>query len=204
MNVLKLLEIDHRTVERLFDQFEGMGKKARGKSQIAQLIVKELSVHTAAEEQVFYPFVRRAIREASDVILEALEEHHVVKWLIAEINELDVEAERFDAKMKVLMDTVQHHIDEEEEEIFPLVRKHLKAKQLEELGALVERAKRLAPTRPQPRAPDTPPGNLRAPQQLALNRVARATKAAAPARPTRKSAPAKKKGTGARASSRLR
>ncbi|HZX95559.1 MAG TPA: hemerythrin domain-containing protein, partial [Myxococcales bacterium] len=73
---------------------------------------------------------------------------------------MNPEDERFDAKVKVLMESVRHHVEEEQDELFPKVRRLLGQKILQELGARMEKAKKLAPTRPHPRAPDQPPGNM--------------------------------------------
>src|SRR6478609_7150475 len=93
-------------------------------------------------------------------VLEALEEHHVAKWLLSELEGLDPAAERFDAKATVLIESVRHHVKEEEQELFPKVRARIERRRLVELGAELRDAKRRAPTHPHPRSPDEPPGNL--------------------------------------------
>ena len=161
MDAITLLKNDHKTVEGLFKKFEKAGDDAhKTKRDIVDKIIEELSIHAAIEEQVFYPAVRRAVKKAEDDVLESLEEHHIVKWVLSELDGMSPEAERFEAKVTVLIENVRHHKDEEEEELFPKVRKALGTKQLAELGAQLERAKKTAPTRPHPKAPDTPPGNL--------------------------------------------
>ena len=161
MDAIALLRQDHREVERLFKQFEKAGPQAhKTRRNVADKVIKELSVHAVIEEQVFYPAIREAVPEAEDTVLESLEEHHVVKWTLAELDGMDPEAERFVPKMTVLMESVRHHVEEEEDELFPTVREALGRKQLAELGQAMEAAKKTAPTRPHPRAPDTPPGNL--------------------------------------------
>ena len=161
MDAIALLRQDHREVERLFKQFEKAGPRAhKTRRNIADKVIKELSVHAAIEEQVFYPAIREAVEETEDTVLESLEEHHIVKWTLSELDGMDPEAERFVPKMTVLMESVRHHVEEEEDELFPKVREALGRKQLAELGAAMEKAKKAAPTRPHPHAPDTPPGNL--------------------------------------------
>jgi hypothetical protein len=98
--------------------------------------------------------------DAREEVLEALEEHHVVKWTLSELDGMDPGDERFTAKVTVLTDLVRHHVEEEEGELFPEVRKAMKRKDLEELAEALEAAKAMAPTHPHPRAPDTPPGNV--------------------------------------------
>ncbi|MDQ6910315.1 MAG: hemerythrin domain-containing protein [Actinomycetota bacterium] len=157
MDAITLLKQDHKTVEGLFKKFEKAGDNAyKTKREIADKIVEELSVHAFIEEQVFYPAVREAVPDEEDMVLESLEEHHVVKWVLSEIDGMSPEAERFDAKVTVLIENVRHHVEEEETELFPEVRKALGRKKLAEIGDAMEKAKRTAPKRPQPRAPDTP------------------------------------------------
>ena len=161
MDALTLLKQDHKTVNSLFRKFEVAGDRAIvTKNDLAQRIVRELSVHAAIEEQVFYPAVRSELSNSTPLVLEGLEEHHVVKWLCSEIGSLTAEDERFDAKMSVLMETVRHHVREEESTLFPEVREALGRKRLGELGDALEAAKKFAPTRPHPRLADTPPMNV--------------------------------------------
>ncbi|HYX44170.1 MAG TPA: hemerythrin domain-containing protein [Acidimicrobiales bacterium] len=161
MDAIALLRQDHRDVERLFKQFEKAGPRAhKTRRNVVDKVIKELSVHAVIEEQVFYPAVREAVEETEDTVLESLEEHHIVKWTLSELDGMDPEAERFVPKMTVLMESVRHHVEEEEDELFPKVREAMSRKQLAELGEAMEEAKKTAPTRPHPRAPDTPPGNL--------------------------------------------
>ena len=161
MDAITLLKTDHKTVEKLFKQFEKAGDRAiLTKGKLVGGMVKELSVHAAIEEQVFYPAVRREVENAKDQVLEGLEEHHVAKWLLSELDGMDPEDERFDAKVTVLIESVRHHVEEEEETLFPMVRKALGRKRLAEIGAQLDQAKKAAPVHPHPRSPDAPPGNV--------------------------------------------
>ncbi len=161
MDGITLLKDDHRTVEKLFKDFEKTGAKAfKTKEKIVAAIIKELSVHAAIEEQVFYPAARNEATETNGEVLEAIEEHHIVKWELSELQGLPAEAEAFDAKMSVLMENVRHHVKEEETDLFPQIRAALGRKRLGEIGEALETAKKLAPTSPHPRSPSTPPGNL--------------------------------------------
>jgi hemerythrin-like domain-containing protein len=158
---LALLKDDHQEVERLFKSFEKLGPGAhKSRQQTVDKVIEALSRHAAIEEQVFYPYVRRIVPDVTSDVLEALEEHHIVKWTLSELEDMDPGDERFGAKMAVLMESVRHHVKEEETELFPQVRKALSRDQLEELGVSLAAAKSGAPTRPHPRSPDTPPGNL--------------------------------------------
>ena len=161
MDAITLLKDDHHTVEQLFKRFEQAGERAHvQKRQIVDRIIEELSVHAAIEEQVFYPVARAAVPETDDIVLESLEEHHVVKWLLSELVDMDPAHERFDAKVTVLIENVRHHVEEEESDFFPKVRKQLGRNELAELGEALADAKKSAPTKPHPRMPDTGPANV--------------------------------------------
>jgi hemerythrin superfamily protein len=123
-------------------------------------IITELSIHASIEEQVFYPATRVARGETEDMVLEALEEHHLAKVMLAELEKMAPEDERFTPKGHVLIESIRHHVKEEEGEMFPNVRKAMRREELEALGRRLEEAKKSAPTRPHPKAPDEPPGNL--------------------------------------------
>src|SRR5438132_1435777 len=150
-------------------QFEKLTERAdKSKEKLVLRMIRELVIHSAIEEMLFYPAVRtaglkaetRAGKQAAETILESLEEHHVVKWTLTELQKMSPEDERFDAKVKVLMESVRHHVEEEQDELFPRARTLLGEEMLEELGERMNKAKKLAPTRPHPRSPDSPPGNF--------------------------------------------
>lgn len=163
MDAITLLKQDHKTVKGLFRKYEKLGDGAfTSKREVVDQIIEELAVHAVIEEQVFYPAVKGISDDLKDHVLESLEEHHVVKWLLDELVSLDPEHERFHPKVTVLIENVRHHIDEEESEFFPEVREALGRKVLGEIGDALEKAKETAPTRPHPRAPDEPPGNVAA------------------------------------------
>jgi len=159
MDAITLLKNDHRTVEALFKKFEKAGDSAhKTKAKLVEKIIHELAVHAAVEEMAFYPFVKGVNDTLTSDVLESLEEHHVVKWLLSELDGMDPKDERFDAKVTVLIESVRHHVKEEEREMFPAVRKALSRSDLNDLGDVLERAKKTAPTHPHPRSPDEPPG----------------------------------------------
>jgi hemerythrin superfamily protein len=161
MDAITMLKDDHKAVEQLFKRFEKAGDRAHvEKREIVDRIIEELSVHAAVEEQLFYPVARATVPGTEDIALESLEEHHIVKWVLSELEEMDASDDRFDAKVTVLKENVEHHVEEEEQDWFPMVREAMGRKALQELGAAMEKAKKTAPTRPHPRAPDTPPGNV--------------------------------------------
>jgi hemerythrin-like domain-containing protein len=161
MDAIALLKADHADVEKLFKRFEGLGPRAKkSKADIAEKVIAALSQHAAIEEQVLYPAARERLPGDDPLLLEALEEHHVVKWVLSELEDMTPDDERFDAKFTVMAEGVRHHVKEEEGELFPKLRKGFTKGELDELGEQLAVAKKAAPTRPHPRLPDEPPGNL--------------------------------------------
>ena len=163
MNAITLLKNDHKTVEDLFKRFEKLGPRAvKSKQDVVERIVRELSIHAAIEEMAFYPAIREAVEkgDVEDMVLESLEEHHIVKWVLSELDGMNASHERFDAKVTVLMENVRHHVKEEEKDLFPKVSKMFSRAMLDELGDAMTRLKKTVPTHPHPRSPDEPPGNL--------------------------------------------
>jgi len=130
---LEMLEADHRKVEMLFDQYEEM-KEGAGedeKRELSQRICMELKVHTQIEEEIFYPWARENMEE-EDLIEEAQVEHQSAKDLIAQLEGAGEIDETYDAKVKVLGEYVKHHVQEEENEMFPKVESM--QEELDELG----------------------------------------------------------------------
>ncbi|WP_033223182.1 hemerythrin domain-containing protein [Kitasatospora phosalacinea] len=145
MDAIVLLKEDHKAVEKLFKEFEEAGDRAHvTKRRIVDQVIEQLTVHTVIEEEVFYPAAREAAPDTADHVLESVEEHHVVVWLLAELAGLDPQDERFDAKMTVLMENVRHHVEEEERDWFPEVRQAMGRNRLLELGERLEAAKETA------------------------------------------------------------
>ena len=160
MDALTLLKDDHKAVAAKFAQYEKLGERAlKAKATIVAEVVTALSVHAAIEEAVFYPAVRARMADQEDQVLEALEEHHVVKWTLSELDGMSPDEERFNAKFTVLMESIRHHVKEEERELFPKVRKAFTRKELADLGEAMAKAKSRVPKKPHPRSPDTPPMN---------------------------------------------
>jgi hemerythrin-like domain-containing protein len=149
MDAIVLLKDDHKTVEQLFKRFEKTDDEAyKEKRGIADQVIAALTKHAYIEESIFYPTAREAVPQTEDHVLESVEEHHVVMWMLSELANADVHDERFDAKMTVLIENVRHHVEEEEHEWFPEVRKGLGRKRLQELGYMMAAAKADAPTDP--------------------------------------------------------
>jgi hemerythrin superfamily protein len=143
MDALMLLTADHNRVRGLFTRFQAAegSKDAAEMAELAAKILEELEVHTTIEEQVFYPGVDQAAEEIHEVVVEGVEEHNVVKQLAAEIQALSPDDEVWAAKMKVMIENVEHHAAEEEQELFPEVRKALAADALEDMAARMEALK---------------------------------------------------------------
>lgn len=143
MEATSLLAKDHETVKKLFAEYEAAGDRAyRAKQDLFEAIKSELLIHMDIEETIFYPVVKAApSEEAKDGIREADEEHHVVKVLIGEISKMKPEDEQFDAKVTVLRENIEHHVKEEEGELFPQAKKHLTKERLAQLGDEMEERK---------------------------------------------------------------
>lgn len=133
MDPIKLLTKQHREVEALFKKIEKTEDADRRKA-LLERIKQSLELHTTLEEEHFYPAVRGLeTKKAEEMILEAYEEHHVVKLVLAELPEVDPEDERFEAKMTVLKELIEHHVEEEEDEMFKMAKK-LDEDDLEAIG----------------------------------------------------------------------
>jgi len=162
MDAITLLKDDHKVVESLFKQFEKLHKQGgtpTQKKRVVAKIIEELSVHAAIEEEISYPDVKNENEEITDSVLESLEEHHIVKTTLSELQNMDPTDERYDAKVTVLIECVRHHVEEEEQEMFPEVRKQFGRKVLQEMGDQLMELKKSAPRTPHPHAPDEPPLN---------------------------------------------
>jgi hemerythrin superfamily protein len=119
-DAIALLKADHRKVEELFERFEN-ARGDDGKQKVARDICLELTVHAQIEEEIFYPACEGKI--AQDLLEEAYVEHDGAKVLIAEIEAGSPSDEYYDAKVKVLSEQIEHHVEEEEKEMFPMVKK---------------------------------------------------------------------------------
>src|SRR5690349_17471091 len=123
MDAIVLLKADHKAVEKLFKEFE-KGKESAtpsAKRKLVEQMLAELTTHAYIEETIFYPAARAAVPDTTDHVLESVEEHHVVAWLLSELKDLDPSDQTYDAKVTVLIENVRHHVEEEEQEWFPEV-----------------------------------------------------------------------------------
>jgi hemerythrin superfamily protein len=132
MNIIDLLKEDHRKVEDLFAKVEETDSEKQH-LQLFEKIKTELETHTQIEETLFYPALEEH-EDLKDMVLEAFEEHKQVKTLLREISALAEGSEKLDAKLKVMGENVEHHVGEEEDEMFPKVEELIEEQELERLG----------------------------------------------------------------------
>ncbi len=144
MDAIKLLKEDHKKVKTLFGEVEALGDRASSsRKKLFQQIDQELTVHAKVEETIFYPEFRRRAEnsEEREEVLEAYEEHHVVKGIIAELEDLDPKDETYKPKLSVLKEMVEHHVKEEEGPLFRMAHQLFSKDELDEIGERIMAAK---------------------------------------------------------------
>lgn len=142
MNAYNLLKEDHKKVSDIFKKLDSTTERAlKAREELFSKLDSELEVHAAIEEQIFYPALKQAA-EMRDIVLEALEEHKIVKEMLKELGSTPKDTEKWTAKLTVLKENVEHHVEEEEDEMFKKARKVLSDEQAEQLGARMEAAKK--------------------------------------------------------------
>ncbi|MGI8641031.1 MAG: hemerythrin domain-containing protein [Pyrinomonadaceae bacterium] len=139
MNAIELLKEDHDKVSRLFQKVKAT--KEGEHQELFEKIKEELDVHTHIEETIFYPKLKEH-KELEDITLEGFEEHHQAKMFLREISNLTEDSEKFEPKLKVLMEDITHHVQEEEGIMFPKVEKIFDEATLQELGKQMEEEKK--------------------------------------------------------------
>ena len=148
-DAIVLLKQDHKEIRKLFREFEEAGERAlKRKGKLVDRILEALTVHTYIENECMYPEVRKLLPDVEDDVLESYEEHHVADVLCMELATMSPEDERFDAKTTVLIESVTHHMDEEEQDWFPKVRDGVGRKQLRDIGERMLELKKKAPRKP--------------------------------------------------------
>ena len=152
-DAIVMLKADHKEMKRLFRRFE-KAEKAAEKQSLVKQILEMLAVHTYIENEGLYPQVRKAVPDLESDILESYEEHHVADMLCAELADMTPDDERFTAKVTVLIESVEHHIEEEESSWFPDVRDALGRKDLQEIGAQMLKLRKKAPKQPKMLKPE--------------------------------------------------
>ncbi|HEY7915082.1 MAG TPA: hemerythrin domain-containing protein [Blastocatellia bacterium] len=142
MNAFELLKQDHEKVSGIFEKLEPTTERAlKTRQELFEKLRNELEIHTKIEETIFYPVLKEAA-ETRDITMEAFEEHNVVKSLLEEMSAISVDSEEWTAKLTVLKENVEHHVEEEEGEMFKSARQVLSKEQIEELGARMEAQKK--------------------------------------------------------------
>ncbi|MFD1936791.1 MULTISPECIES: hemerythrin domain-containing protein [Nonomuraea] len=159
-DVISVLVTDHREVEQMFTELERMigdiGEKAK---TLTDQVTIELVRHSIAEEAYLYPAVREHVPGGDRLADEELAEHAEAEQTMKRLEGLEPGDNAFWPTVRLLMEQIRHHVREEEADLFPRLRAACTEEQLKELGGKIERAKKVAPTRPHPSAPDTPPAN---------------------------------------------
>jgi hemerythrin superfamily protein len=155
---IDLLIHDHREVEQLFQRFE-TGADDATRKQLVEQITTELSKHAAAEEQYLYPLTAEAVAGGADLAEHSVEEHQEMKDTLHELQGMDATDPAYGQRVQELIAEVRHHVEEEEGELFPKLRQAVGEDRIMELGQQLATAKKMAPTQPHPKAPNTPPAN---------------------------------------------
>ncbi len=141
MDAFELLKQDHKTVSGIFEKLEPTTERGvKTREELFTQLKQELDVHARIEEEILYPVLKEA-KETEDITLEAFEEHHVIKQLLAELEAMPKDDESWGAKLKVLQENVEHHVEEEEGEMFKDARKVLSQAQIDDIGVRLEAAK---------------------------------------------------------------
>ncbi len=134
MDAFELLKNDHDKVSEIFEKLEPTTERAeKTRTELFGKLKEELDIHAHIEETILYPVLKREA-ETRAITFEGLEEHHVVKILLGELAAMSVDTEEWTAKLKVLKENVEHHVEEEESEMFRDARKILSKEQIEQIG----------------------------------------------------------------------
>ncbi len=139
MNAIELLKSDHDKVDKLFQKVKATEEGEH--QELFEKIKEELDAHAHIEEKIFYPRLKEE-DELEDITLEGIEEHHQAKMFLRELASLTDDSGKFEPKLKVLMEDIEHHVMEEEGEMFPKVEKIIGKAELEELGKQMEEEKK--------------------------------------------------------------
>jgi len=144
MNVLKLLKKDHSTVQGLFGKFDRSGKSSHDKKAgLFAGIRRELQIHSKAEEEIFYPALKALNGDGRRLVAEAVKVHKDIDALLTQISRLKPADPHFDEKMETLIETVDHHVEEVEGEIFRFAEENCSEEFREDLGRQIEERKKI-------------------------------------------------------------
>lgn len=172
-DVIAVLTHDHREVRALFDELDRTRDSADPKQRktLVDRATIELVRHATVEEQFLYPAVRLNVDGGAELADREIREHAQVELTLKELHGMQPGDEPFEPTLRHLVEVVTAHIAEEEQILFPQLRSVCTADDLVAIGKMVTTGKKIAPTRPHPAAPDTPPGNLTAPVLGVVDRV---------------------------------
>jgi hemerythrin-like domain-containing protein len=154
------LVTDHREVEQAFADYERGGLSDEQRRNLVDHIITELVRHSVAEEQYLYPVARETLPNGDNIADREIAEHAEAEQVMKQLEGLDAADPEFDRLTVQLIGDIRHHVEEEERDLFPKLKQACSPEQLDELGDKIVSAKKLAPTRPHPSAPDRPPANM--------------------------------------------
>ena len=160
---IAVIKADHQAVSAAMREYETFSPTAlKRKRAIAERIIRDLSIHAAIEEELLYPAARKRLPNGADLVNEAKTEHRQLKRLLDRLDKADADDPRADGLMASVKQAVQQHVKEEEGPggILQGLRKAMSRDELADLGKQLRAAKKMAPTRPHPNAPDSPPANV--------------------------------------------
>jgi hemerythrin superfamily protein len=155
-HIIDLIVKDHRTVDSLFNEWKST-KDEKQAEKLQREITKELSAHAAVEEQLLYPALRNMY--GAQMADHNIQEHAKVKELLVKLKSAKPLTSDYTSMQDTLINDVRHHVKEEEQDIFPRLKKDMNEEKLREMGTYWNQLKKVAPTEPHPGAPATPPGN---------------------------------------------
>jgi iron-sulfur cluster repair protein YtfE (RIC family) len=145
MNALGLITDDHEKFRKLLEQLDETTDRAvKTRTEVFERLKREIVSHEKMEEDVFYPALREASERAEDIVLEGYQEHHVADVLVEELSELPTDDEMWGAKLSVLKESLEHHMEEEEGEMFGYARRAFNETELAELAEQMAEVKKAA------------------------------------------------------------
>ena len=157
-DIVDLIVGDHREVEQVFGEIEQNGEPGK-RRELAEHVIVELVRHSVGEEQYLYPTARKALPDGDELADHEIKEHAEAEEVMKGIEKTDAADPKFDELVRTLIEDIRHHVESEEGNLLPKMREACDASELREMGSKFEHAKKVAPTRPHPSAPDRPPAN---------------------------------------------
>ncbi|MFF5986904.1 hemerythrin domain-containing protein [Prauserella flavalba] len=158
-DLISVITNDHREVEQVFAELEDGTADPKRRRELTDHVIAELVRHSVAEEQYMYPAARKHLENGDELADHEIEEHSEAELLMKQLEDMDATDPKFDRLLSNLMDSIRHHVEDEENDLLPRLRAACSEEELRELGEKVLRAKAKAPTRPHPQSPQKPPAN---------------------------------------------